>query len=57
MLEARLPNSNRSKKDNKRKEILQRTIKGCRRQYLRIDDQDYIANNEEICESICLNYF
>ena len=47
LLEARLPNSNRSKKDNKRKEILQGISKGCRRQNLRIDDQDYITNNEK----------
>ena len=48
LLETRLPNSNKSKKSNKRKKILQGTIKGCRRQHLRIDNQDYIANNEEI---------
>ena len=56
MLEARLLNSNRSKKENKRKEILQETIKGCRRQYLRIDNQDYIANNKEIYNKRMSNY-
>jgi len=49
LLEVRLPNSNRIKQENKKKEILQGTIKECRRQHLRIYDQDYIANNDEIC--------
>ena len=39
-----MPNSNRIKQENNRKEILQGIIKGCRRQHLRIYDQDYIAN-------------
>ena len=56
LLEARLPNSNRIKQENNRKKILQGTIKGYRRQYLRIYDQDYIANIKKFVVKRMLDY-